>query len=898
MNRYTQLQYGTLNDLPLPQIPFEALGNVMTNYQNQIDTFDAAKEAQFNVLSNESDQELAKVVNEYQDSIASQLTNIRMNKGTQEYMNALRGGLSSLLKLRKPGGAISALESRYNQVQEGLKSIKERHKDDESMVNYNVAVGTLYESIGNINYDFGTGSFSSINVPTLQNYVDVNKKIRETVGDIIPKETQILKIENGYIYDVYNKQYPITDAVKALIESPEIKAQTLINAKYNYMNMSDEDKATYVDNVNKRNEAVLDNAVTMVEDISTKLMSGNKTQIQEAQAILKTKGFDPGAIDGVAGKRTKEAFDAFTKEAEEAMKPYKEQLTQENIVGEITRGIEENYMRYAGGLVNNSYMEKYKGADWKARDLLRFQRASELVNAVIKPEDPKLVIGAIANTVANYDVDSAQMEADLKTMEVEISENLQPVFENGTFNRASDGSTVNNVTEMYDFYIRNRTSATFKEDYMNKFKITEEQFNKQSQFFSSNNSVLVTLQSRARLVEQIADDRKLIGNITSDFLENEFSEKQYEAIMYSIGSNAAFNNSQDTSFIRRNGLQEQDLIGIKQELMKMRNMPLEEKKRAMQNLAASSDVALKYIQDKIGKPMANYAAERLKNKENVNYYVESETLDESIIGETFTNLVKYSGEGTLIDPITGSETTWVDKDLKPTTKKVLTSSIQAKAAIINGKPAIYAIANDEDGNTVTKAIELSKMDQTNIAAFTTSIDILAKDLLSTNQPLVAKKLLPFLNPLSSTTALVLNNTKAIHSNQTGSFTFVDPVTKNAIPISGKYKELESFRMDNGSGQTVEYAAIAITGPSRDSDKYYIINKNSGEIMTDNIMGFTSPIQAVQELRWNQYTLSIPEGYVPKRAVSKESVTATQSSAIKAGMSVIFDSDPFGYDYEE
>jgi len=65
---------------------------------------------------------------------------------------------------------------------------------------------------------------------------------------------------------------------------------------------------------------------------------------------------------------------------------------------------------------------------------------------------------------------------------------------------------------------------------MNKFKITEEQFNKQSQFFSSNNSVLVTLQSRARLVEEISNDRKLVGNIASDFLQNEFSEKQQEEL--------------------------------------------------------------------------------------------------------------------------------------------------------------------------------------------------------------------------------------------------------------------------------------------------------------------------------------------------------------------------------
>lgn len=136
VNRYTNLQYNTLNDLPLLEVPFEQIDQMLGQSQATKSAFDKLSSAGFTHLNNPSDIALAKKVREYQSDVVNSAAEEAQKGNVAGYMQSLRSGMQRLTELRGPGGPIEALESRVKQKKIRDQKLKEFFKDAPLVAEY------------------------------------------------------------------------------------------------------------------------------------------------------------------------------------------------------------------------------------------------------------------------------------------------------------------------------------------------------------------------------------------------------------------------------------------------------------------------------------------------------------------------------------------------------------------------------------------------------------------------------------------------------------------------------------------------------------------------------------------------------------------------------------------
>jgi hypothetical protein len=131
MNRYTQLSQSNLNDLPLLQLPFEALNNVVLKAQQSKDEFEQLSGLTPKYLQqSESDRKLAASVQGYQSQLAQNLTELAASGNTSEYRRQLGQAKRAIVDMWKPGGAAHALEQRHAGWEAEKKRIEDAMKDN------------------------------------------------------------------------------------------------------------------------------------------------------------------------------------------------------------------------------------------------------------------------------------------------------------------------------------------------------------------------------------------------------------------------------------------------------------------------------------------------------------------------------------------------------------------------------------------------------------------------------------------------------------------------------------------------------------------------------------------------------------------------------------------------
>jgi len=76
MNRYTQLSYSNF-DLPMLQLPFEQLNELVGSFQKSKDEFDALSELMPKYIKDsQSDTELVGQIKSYQNQVVNQLADV------------------------------------------------------------------------------------------------------------------------------------------------------------------------------------------------------------------------------------------------------------------------------------------------------------------------------------------------------------------------------------------------------------------------------------------------------------------------------------------------------------------------------------------------------------------------------------------------------------------------------------------------------------------------------------------------------------------------------------------------------------------------------------------------------------------------------------------------------
>lgn len=158
-NRYTQLSYSNLNDLPLLQLPFEELNNLVMASQKSKDEYDAIAEMTPKYIKDsESDTALKNTISAYQAQVTNQLADIASSGDAVEYRRQLNNAKKAIVNMWKPGGPANALEQRYEQEQKRIKDLEEYFKD-------NKLVQEMYKrdyNYNDIEYDPETGGFKSL----------------------------------------------------------------------------------------------------------------------------------------------------------------------------------------------------------------------------------------------------------------------------------------------------------------------------------------------------------------------------------------------------------------------------------------------------------------------------------------------------------------------------------------------------------------------------------------------------------------------------------------------------------------------------------------------------------------------------------------------------------------
>lgn len=289
-------------ELPVLQIPFEALYGQMQQYQQ---TYDAIGQLDSMMPKHlEKDTEWADKYRQYSSEVSNAVTNAFAEGNTSDAIRMMRNASSALANEWKPGGLAYALEERYGAYTQGIEQLQKAHEKDPTQMNFAFGKNMFDKSIGDLEYDYQTMKYNRVGTPNVYNYVDIAKKLHEEVKTIMP-DVEERDILNGmWISRLKDKGYSQDriDAIwNGIVSSPEVQQQFAVEMYGKMGNLSEEDKLKY-----KQNR--LDSSKKQVESEFNRF---NKLSVIDKQKHLQRLGLYKGEIDGIAGPLTNSAVEQY-----------------------------------------------------------------------------------------------------------------------------------------------------------------------------------------------------------------------------------------------------------------------------------------------------------------------------------------------------------------------------------------------------------------------------------------------------------------------------------------------------------------------------------------------------------------------------------------------------------
>lgn len=162
-NRYTNLSYSNLNDLPLLSLPFEQLQGVLSASQQAKDQFDELSGLTPKYIQNSaSDVKLAGTVKQYQNDVAAQLAEIAQSGDANKYRREFANARKNIVKMWQPGGAANALETRYAEDLKDQETVRAAFKDNAHVGEYIIR----NKQYGDVDYNAAQGTYKNLNRST------------------------------------------------------------------------------------------------------------------------------------------------------------------------------------------------------------------------------------------------------------------------------------------------------------------------------------------------------------------------------------------------------------------------------------------------------------------------------------------------------------------------------------------------------------------------------------------------------------------------------------------------------------------------------------------------------------------------------------------------------------
>jgi hypothetical protein len=194
-NRYTQLSWSSLNELPMLQLPTEALGKLLAGAEEEQAQFDKLSSLTPKYIKNsKEDVALANQVRGYQQQLVKDLAETAATGNVNEYRQRLHAAKKNIADMWAEGGAANALESRLSSWEAIQKQVGEDFKENRRVGD--AILGTY--KFNNIDYDPNMRTYKGLGNATYYRDVkeeDIHKWFADNVN--LVKETVMQEGTDG-----------------------------------------------------------------------------------------------------------------------------------------------------------------------------------------------------------------------------------------------------------------------------------------------------------------------------------------------------------------------------------------------------------------------------------------------------------------------------------------------------------------------------------------------------------------------------------------------------------------------------------------------------------------------------------------------------------------------------
>lgn len=374
-NRYTELSFNSLKDLPMLSLPYDALNDMLGQNQANILATDsmtsmAPKFIQESVFATDA----AKQINQYQQQTKEKLAQIAATGNTRDYMAALDQTQQEIAKLYRPGGLA------YNLEQDYAKYTQHVAKEQERLSKGEIDQYQFQQSIKNPlqQYDAakGTKQYNPTLKPQAVNFDEFANKFIANYKDTDLVRKGNFRIINGQVVydDTKVTGVEAQKVLRDLSDAFESAASTTgqLQDRFNVLN--------------EGNKLVTDYKSKQLQDSSNllNLLTNSdltkKSNIESIQKQLNQLGLDAGGVDGKIGPKTKAAIELAKKSAQATI----EGLNQTDDSALVPEAQQDFYSNYVKGLAT-----PYASATGRQKEERKFTNFGDTLGRFKEEEDYK-----------------------------------------------------------------------------------------------------------------------------------------------------------------------------------------------------------------------------------------------------------------------------------------------------------------------------------------------------------------------------------------------------------------------------------------------------------------------------------------------------------------------------
>lgn len=352
-NRYTNLSFSNLRDLPKLQVPYEQLDELLNKYEEKAKETKTMIGIKPNYLEDsKGDVELAKYVMGYQSDMKKKLAEIAKEGNVKKYMQGLDEAQSAIKELYSPGGAGYTLQSRYMAYQKEKEKILESTKDYTNPLYPKYYFKQLKQQLektktaGDV-YDMALKKGTQINPISLTKEVIIPKEadeyFKKWASDRGVEYDKLFingQVNPEYIVQITTEQVTkeeLEEAIKSFYDRPDIKHALEIEVSNMEDIVTPEQQDVIVENSKEKAKAknellkkeleqrlnnleklgekeqkitlkeynqILSKNFTKIEELKTYLRNAMTKKTEELEASLENLSFSDVALDEIKGKYT------------------------------------------------------------------------------------------------------------------------------------------------------------------------------------------------------------------------------------------------------------------------------------------------------------------------------------------------------------------------------------------------------------------------------------------------------------------------------------------------------------------------------------------------------------------------------------------------------------------